>query len=703
MTTTHSFEPGSIAGATGVMNPPAPPARHPSPTAAGTQPAAPASVDSSRRRRGRYLPGLDGLRAVSVLAVMLYHAAPGWLPGGFLGVEVFFVISGYLITSLLLSEHASRGRISLRSFWFRRARRLLPALFLLLAAVAFLAATFYREEAAELRAQLVAALTYSTNWFQIAAGQSYFASVERPSPLQHLWSLAIEEQFYLVWPVLLVVVLGAARRTRRGLDRVRPAVPGWVLALIGAGAGASALLMAHLYRPALDPSRVYYGTDTRAQGLLLGALLAFVWQPPGRRAERVRRPAPVDDAIGLVGLLGLAWAFLRFAESDRFVFRGGLTLVSVLSVLAIIGVVNPSTLLARHALGNRLLAAVGRRSYALYLWHWPIYVFTRPGLDLPLSRGTALALRFALTFAAAEVSYRYVEVPIRNGALGRWLAALRSPSPARRAHRRRGVRTVAIASAMFLGPVTLSLAAANRPLSPVERAIRFGGASEPEAQAAPAPSPGTAPGTAPGTTVAPARPVVLAAATNPPLANRKVTVLADSVLRSGQNTITEGLSQAGWEVDYRARAAWMLYQADESLASEGVPVGATVVIGIGYNTLWERDRANFNRWTEMFDTQADELLATLTRLGAQRFVWVTLREPSHEVITPEGEDQYERYVWYFPYVNERLRALRDRHPNLALADWAAVSDIPDITYDAIHLNSAGARLMLDTIKAGLGP
>ncbi|MGH9278845.1 MAG: acyltransferase family protein [Acidimicrobiales bacterium] len=671
------------------------------PVAVATRPAAPTSPDSPRARPGdgdggdarrhpnRYLPGLDGLRAISVGAVLLYHAGVSWLPGGFLGVEVFFVISGYLITTLLLAERRTKGSIGIRAFWMRRARRLLPALFLLLAIVALAAATIYREEAAELRSQLLAALTYSTNWFQILSEQSYFASVERPSPLLHLWSLAIEEQFYLVWPLVLAVLLRLFGGRRDGSRR--SLWPAWI---IGGGAVASVVLMAVLYEPGLDPSRIYYGTDTRAQALLFGALLGLLWAPAFGRAEQAKRSARGENLLGLVGLGGLILAFAGMHETDDLVYRGGLALVSILSMMAIVAAVNPATWLARVGLGNKLLAAIGKRSYGLYLWHWPIYVFTRPGLDLPLSQNETLVLRLVLTGIAAELSYRYVEVPIRTGAISRWLAALRSPNPARRAHRRKGVRTVVVGAALFLVPVTLSLVVATRPLGVVERTVLSGGApSAPVVAAASQPSAGAAVTPPTATTLPPL----------PAPSNRNVTVIADSVLQSGRNTIMATLEAAGWQVEYRAKAAWMLYQAEESLRTTGTPVGATVVLGIGYNTLWARDRANFGAWAEMFDTQAEELLATLTSLGAERFVWVTLREPSKDVINEEGMDQYERYVWYFPYVNERLRLLRDRHKNVVLADWAAVSNHPDYTYDAIHLTSEGAALMANTIKPALGP
>ena len=217
-----------------------------------------------------YLPGLDGLRALAVVAVLLYHAGLPWIPGGFLGVEVFFVLSGYLITALLLTEWRRLGRVDLKAFWWRRARRLLPALYLVLIATLAYAVVFLPGEVAGLRGDVLAALGYVTNWYLVFGHESYFEAVGRPSLLKHLWSLAVEEQFYLFWPLVfwLGVSFGATRwRTRR------------LLFVALAGAAAAALLMANLYRPEVDPSRLYFGTDTRVTGLLVGAALAFVWTP----------------------------------------------------------------------------------------------------------------------------------------------------------------------------------------------------------------------------------------------------------------------------------------------------------------------------------------------------------------------------------------------------------------------------------------
>src|SRR5829696_3025076 len=382
-----------------------------------------------------YSPGLDGLRALAVIAVLLYHADLAWIPGGFLGVEVFFVISGYLITALLLAEWRQKGRVNLKKFWLRRARRLLPALYVLLVVTLTFAVVFLPGEVAGLRGDVLAALGYVTNWFLIFGQESYFESVGRPSVLQHLWSLAVEEQFYLIWPILLALGLGiGATRLRRRR----------VLTLALVGALASAVAMAILYAPGVDPTRIYYGTDTRATGLLCGAALALFWSPGDKyrpseaRHHRLARPgwgrfrrrwgwtSPlVFDVVGIAALGVLAWFCLHLGEFAPFLYRGGFALVALATVAAIMAVVYPFTHIGPIILGSAPLRWLGVRSYGVYLWHWPVYMVTRPDLDVSFGGLPLLALRLAVTIVLADLSYRFVETPIRRGALERAWKTLR--------------------------------------------------------------------------------------------------------------------------------------------------------------------------------------------------------------------------------------------------------------------------------------
>jgi peptidoglycan/LPS O-acetylase OafA/YrhL len=354
--------------------------------------------DAGTSAPSAYLPGLDGLRALAVIAVLVYHARPGWLPGGFLGVEVFFVVSGFIITRGLLGEWDEHGRIGLTSFWLRRARRLLPAVGLLLTGVLAYVAAFEPSEVARLRGDVLAALAYITNWHLILGEQSYFESFQRPSMLRHLWSLAVEEQFYIVWPLVLAFGLPVLKR--------------WgLVVLIVAGIAASAVGMALLYDPAGDNSRVYFGTDTRAAALLAGALLAFALASV--RISEAQRLLRVLPALGLTALALLASATLWLAEGMVFLYQGGFLAVSLTTGVLILVLTQRNGL--SGVVGCGPLRWVGVRSYGIYLWHWPIYMLTWPREASP----SQIGLQVVATFVIAAASYSLVEKPVREGALGR--------------------------------------------------------------------------------------------------------------------------------------------------------------------------------------------------------------------------------------------------------------------------------------------
>jgi peptidoglycan/LPS O-acetylase OafA/YrhL len=352
-------------------------------------------------KRLPYMPGLDGLRAIAVLAVFVYHFqnGGGWLPGGFLGVDVFFVISGYLITSLLLSEFRREGRVDLVAFWLRRARRLLPAVGVLIAVVMVAGAFFDLGQISTLRGQALASMAYVTNWDLILSHQSYFDQFARPSLFRHLWSLAVEEQFYLLWPIAFAFFM-----TRFGQRRV-------VIGVI-CGAIASSLLMAILFDP-VNPNRVFYGTDTRATPLLIGVALAFFWHPEKLKA-RTGTLAPVAlNVIGAIGLSMVAITFLTVHDYEISLYHGGFLLLSIWTAMLIAALAHPAATIGR-TLGNPGMRWLGVRSYSFYLWHWPVLELTRPGIDVPLHGPILFALQLGLTLALADLSYRYVEQPFRR-------------------------------------------------------------------------------------------------------------------------------------------------------------------------------------------------------------------------------------------------------------------------------------------------
>ena len=369
----------------------------------------------------RYLPGLDGLRALAVLAVVAYHLNASWAPGGLLGVGVFFTLSGYLITDLLLGQREQTGRLQLVDFWQRRARRLLPALFLMLVVVIGWVALLDRSQLSALRGMVWSAVLYVSNWWLIAQHTSYFARFGPPSPLGHLWSLAVEEQFYLIWPWVLLIGLRLTRQRRREAP-----ASGEYFGLAGVAlllAGASALAMAMLYHPGYDPTRVYDGTDTRVFGLLIGAALAFLWPSRKLRADIGAASSWCLDGVGVVGLLVIGALIWRSTEYSAFLYPGGMVLLSFATVLVVAAVASPAARLGR-VLGVAPVRWIGVRSYGIYLWHYPIIVLTTPanGQETLLREG----LQVAASIAAAAVSWRLVEEPIRHGALGRLSARLRA-------------------------------------------------------------------------------------------------------------------------------------------------------------------------------------------------------------------------------------------------------------------------------------
>lgn len=358
--------------------------------------ARPVSQAVAHKPRFPHLPALDGLRGLALLGVLLFHA-DGALPGGYLGVDLFFVLSGYLITSLLLAEARETGRIDLYAFWVRRCRRLFPALLSLMPAVALYGKFFARpEDLTALRNEALASLGYVANWRAIFEEKSYWQLFSAPSPLEHTWSLSIEEQFYVAWPLLVAFIL-----PRRG--------PRGVLVVAGVLGAASAVAMWLLFTPG-DNSRVYLGTDTRLGAIVAGAALAVVWRP-GRSTSGVR--LKVLDAAGVAAALALAVAWCTLPGTSPLLYRGGFW-ATELCVLVLIAcaVVGPESAVAR-VLAARPFTWLGAISYGVYLWHWPVNVFV--SAERMHLHGFALqALRFALTFAIALVSYRFLEQPIRR-------------------------------------------------------------------------------------------------------------------------------------------------------------------------------------------------------------------------------------------------------------------------------------------------
>lgn len=392
----------------------------------------------------RYIPALDGIRTLAVAAVVLYHLKPALLPGGMQGVTVFFVLSGFLITRLLLIEHKSNGRIDLKAFWVRRLRRLMPAILVVIVVTAALCTGFNHVMLTKMRPDIIPSALFFNNWWQIFNQQSYFNAVGDPSPLTHFWSLAIEMQFYLVWPIALMVAL----RHREPARRIRRAA----LAL----AVVSALDMAILYNPALDPSRVYYGTDTRVFSLLMGAWLAFI--PYARIEELLRQTAKrvfhkgipsTLDVVGALGLAGLVALALFTNGYSTFPYRGGIALASALSLMLIAGCLSPNGMVAR-AFAFEPLVWLGKRSYGIYLWHYPLLLLMNPASDISDKPWWVYVVQVLIVIAVSETSYRFIETPCRHGAAERLLHSALHDRPALLSWAKRHIAILAISGATVL-------------------------------------------------------------------------------------------------------------------------------------------------------------------------------------------------------------------------------------------------------------
>jgi peptidoglycan/LPS O-acetylase OafA/YrhL len=365
-----------------------------------------------------YMPGIDAMRALAVLAVFGYHAGLGWLPGGFLGVDVFFVISGYLITSLLLREFRGTGHIELTRFWIRRARRLLPAVGVLIAVAMIVSAIAEPNKIDQIRGDALASLFYFANWHFIFAHTSYFEQFGRPSLFTHLWSLSVEEQFYLFWPIVFAIGMKVFGRGR-------------LLLGVLAGAVASIVLAWILFDPGHDASRVYYGTDTHAAGLLAGVALALVWSPVELRTHKSFGPlvGPILDAVGVVALGYLILSFVHVHDYDLALWHGGYAWVAIATALLLAALAHPAARLG-GIIGQPALLWLGLRSYSFYLWHWPVLVMTRPGVDIDLPRGILIPLQLIACLILADLSYRFIELPFNGKAKlprmsDRWLRVAR--------------------------------------------------------------------------------------------------------------------------------------------------------------------------------------------------------------------------------------------------------------------------------------
>jgi peptidoglycan/LPS O-acetylase OafA/YrhL len=651
------------------------------------------------------LSGLDGLRAFAVIGVLLYHGGVRWLPGGFLGVDLFFVISGFLITWLLVAERQRDGAISIRRFYARRARRLLPALAAMVASTTAFMAVFFRGDLDQARGDIAAAAGYFSNWWYVLHHRSYFVAAGRQPPFQHLWSLAVEEQFYLVWPLLLVVLLVARVRLR------------WVFAVATAGAVASAWWMRTLAIRGdvpydTDSSRLYFGTDTHASSLLIGAAAAALML--GLAARRQRRHREVSsiatllaDLAGIAAIGGVIWAMHSWSEVTPSLFRGGFFVFALVAVVLVATVSLPGSWLGA-VLDVQPMRWIGTRSYGLYLWHWPIFVYTRPGLDWQLHGLTDLTVRLAITAVLTELTFQLVERPIRErgfAGLARHWPALpkrhdglgRVPRPARAfAPVLGGVCGVLL---IVGGTTFVANHHGSRASNGASSRVVHPSSSAPPQPTAPGtvlaspsrsvlPSP-TAPGSAssgsrskPSVTPPPPQVKPSNAAAPPAGTSEKtppkipdgppplLTGVGDSVMLDGQVALEESCdSEVYAVVGWQAKSVF----AEIATLRAANHLGQVVVIGTGTNGL----------------VKEQELDAVLTSL-ADRTKVIVVNDHMNRPWEPPNNAMFPKVV--------------AKHPNAVLVDWdtAANTNPKWIGSDGVHLAAAGRVAYANLIKKAAG-
>jgi peptidoglycan/LPS O-acetylase OafA/YrhL len=629
------------------------------------------------KRSQRYMPGLDGLRAVAVLAVIAFHLGFGWAPGGLLGVGIFFTLSGYLITDILLSQLARRGHVKLGRFWLARARRLLPALFAMLVLVVAWVTIFGPAQPQQFRDAVVANAFYVGNWQLIFGDVSYFARFAAPGPLNHLWSLAIEEQFYIVWPFLLLIGVKLVRETPLP-SGVRPRLAVVTLAL----ALLSAILMAVVYRPSLDPSRVYYGTDTRAFELLFGAALAMVW-PSRKLSSRIGAGARNTlDALGVAGLVAIALMIWRTDQYSAFLYRGGFVLLSVATVLVVAALAHPASRLG-PVLGWKPLRWIGVRSYGIYLWHFPVIVLTTPGGIANGAEPLRELLQFAAIVAIAALSWRYVEEPVRQGALGRlWKRARagewRPRSLSREGWALAGVSFVVLVAACAGMAGVNSVSAEGRDVR-VEEALAAG-ATEP-------------------------------APLTPTQANASTRSSCGAVVHIGDST-SEGLTSSEYlpiesqriEAQYADVGAVEQHMEISGARSieeqfEGEPNAQEVAEAWkleGFKGCWvlalgTNEAANVFVGSSVGEMERIEIM--MDTIGGEPVLWVNVRS-----LVEDGDPYAAKNMEKW---DEELLVACRKYPNMRVYDWA--SDVKDAWFieDGIHFTSPGYAARSELIAHAL--
>ena len=610
-------------------------------------------LPEKNNHKRRYMTGLDGLRALSVIAVVLYHMSVPWATGGFLGVTVFFVLSGYLITDILIADWKKEGSIDFKRFWIRRARRLLPAVYGMLFFVLAWVTIFNKTLLATLRDDLLAALFYFSNWWFIIQDVSYFENFEAPSLVTHFWSLAIEEQFYILWPIVMFVLLKASLSKKQLFWSL------FGLALV------SATWMAYLYVPGEDPSRIYYGTDTRAFSLLIGAALAVMW-PSRQLSSKVSKNRKIGlDILGWVMIFIMIGSFYWIDEFDGFMYVGGMLVFSIVIALLIGVVAHPSSTLGK-LLSGPVLRWVGLRSYGIYLWHYPILLITKNWLYGTDYFGWLPLIQIVLIGIFSELSWRLIEDPIRKGAIKRWMADVREKKwTVSLFFKRRWFSSVIMGLLSVVVITGIIIAPSYRHVddSKVEAVQTVTLAEEPEETKEEEPV---------ETVEQPEEKIeVDEEAVKEAVRQQHVTIIGDSVVIGA----TDALREIFPALTIDARIGRQMYSAPgvmDQLIAQGA-VGQHVVITLGTN-------GRFNE---------SDLQSTIEKVGTDRKIYL--------VNTRMPDSWQDR-------VNGMLRSIAEKYDHVTLIDWYTHSGPHPEFFepDQTHLNREGAasyaRLILRALE-----
>lgn len=602
------------------------------------------------------LPGLDGLRGIAVLAVIIYHADISALAGGFLGVDVFFVLSGFLITNLLLEELTRTNTIDRANFYLRRIRRLLPALLLVLFASVLVSGLLVMDAAYQVRRDLPWAVTFVLNLSYIFFDQSYFVNISRPPLLQHLWSLSIEEQFYVIWPLVIIGLY------KLPLGRITPRQKIFAVSLFLALASSAWMVylsIANGFPIPNDPSRVYFGTDTHAMGLLIGCATGALW-----RSERLSKRLTPDRATALNGLgmfclAGIAYFFIFVSELNEWLYRGGFLVLSIITAALIVIIAHPGLKIGTQ-LGNPVLRWFGDRSYGIYLWHWPVFVLLRTGIDVQWPEPVIFVAKIAIVLVISDFSYRLVELPIRQGAIGNRLKIWRElglPRPAVRSFVTAGLATAVLATSL--------VGMYRAPTPDAGNLTGIGGITAIDEVA-----------------VVAAQPVV-ALSTDPAINAQQVAdlqakiqeqlppvVFGDSVVLGARNSLREVLGEISIDAQV-SRQPNAIAERIQLRRTEN-KLGKVVVIHMGTN-----------------GTMREDVLRTAMEglTDRERVVVVNIRVPR---------------AWMKPN-NEIIAETVAEFPNVRFVDWAAASKGKKKYFapDGVHLTKTGGKVFADLINEAI--